>query len=192
MSTISSPGVLILSAPSGAGKTSLAHALVACRGDAEITVSHTTRKQRPGEIDGEHYNFVDQATFKEMIENHEFIEFAQVFDHFYGTSIKAIDKLILNGKHAILDIDWQGARIVREKYPDAVSVFVMPPSIADLKKRLTERKQDSEETISKRMQEASNEMSHKDEFDIIIVNDNFSQALAELGKVVDELGTASM
>ena len=181
------PGILILSAPSGGGKTSLARALVASRDDVEITVSHTTREQRPGETDAVDYHFVSRAKFEEMISADKFIEYAVVFDHFYGTSVEAIESLILNGKHAILDIDWQGARNVRAKFPEAVSVFVMPPSVEALEQRLRMRKQDSEKTISRRMKEAKSQMAHKDEFDVIIVNDEFDRALAELESILDTL-----
>jgi guanylate kinase len=189
MDTISRQGILVLSAPSGGGKTSLARALVAQRDDVEITVSHTTREQRPGEQDGVHYFFVDRPGFETMIEADAFIEYATVFENYYGTSTEAIEKLILNGKHAILDIDWQGARNVRKRYPSAISVFVMPPSVEALEQRLRERKQDSEQVIQRRMEEAANEISHKDEFDVIIVNDDFDNALAQLGQVLDDLGT---
>ena len=165
----------------------MARALVSSRDDVEITVSHTTRNQRPGEEDGVHYHFVDKSTFEIMITEGDFTEYATVFDHYYGTSVKAIEKLIFNSKHAILDIDWQGARNVRKKYPAATSVFVMPPSIEALEQRLQQRKQDSVEVIARRMKDAKNEMSHKDEFDIIIINDHFDTALAELGSVLDGL-----
>ncbi len=184
---MASPGLLILSAPSGGGKTSLARALVARRDDVDITVSHTTRAQRPGEDSGVHYHFIDKPQFEKMIGEDAFIEYATVFDNYYGTSMAAIEKLILNGKHAILDIDWQGARNVRKKYPTATSVFVMPPSIASLEERLKQRKQDSEGTIAKRMNEAKNEMSHKDEFDVIITNDDFDRALLKLESVLNSL-----
>ena len=179
------PVLLILSAPSGGGKTSLARALVAGRDDVGITVSHTTRSPRPGETDGVHYYFVDREAFRRMIEADEFVEYATVYDHFYGTSREAIRALQDAGKHAILDIDWQGARIVRDKFPDALSVFVMPPSRKALENRLRARKQDSEETIARRMREAENQMSHKDEFDVIVINDEFERALAELGRLLD-------
>ena len=181
---MSSPGVLILSAPSGAGKTSLARALVDSHDDAELTVSHTTRQQRPGETDGQHYYFVDKPTFEEMIENDQFIEHAVVFDHYYGTSVKTIEALILNGKHAILDIDWQGARNVRKKFPKARSVFIMPPSLDALEERLRQRRQDSDEIIARRMRDAKNEMSHRDEYDSVIINDDFDMALAELKAIL--------
>lgn len=137
------PGILILSAPSGAGKTSLARALVADRTDAGIVVSHTTREQRPGETNGKDYFFVSRPRFEEMISGNRFIEYATVFDHFYGTSIEAIEELILDGKHAILDIDWQGARNVRKLYPASVSAFIMPPSIEALEQRLKNRKKET-------------------------------------------------
>ena len=184
------PGILILSAPSGGGKTSLARSLVDKRPDSGITVSHTTREQRSGEQDGVDYFFVSRSEFEEMIESDAFIEYATVFDHYYGTSVKAIDHLLLDGRHAILDIDWQGARNVRCRFPEAVSVFVMPPSIEELEKRLRERKRDSEETIARRMQDAENQISHKDEFDVIIVNDDFHRALDELETVLDRLPPA--
>ncbi len=188
--TVSSPGILILSAPSGGGKSSLARALVAARDDAGIAVSHTTRPQRPGEVDGADYHFVDKSAFEKMIANNQFIEFATVFDHCYGTSIAAMEKLILNGRHAILDIDWQGARNIRSKYPLATSVFVMPPSMQALEKRLKQRRQDSEDIIAHRMMKAKNEMSHKDEFHKVILNDGFDRALTELEAVLNGLGPA--
>ena len=181
------PGILILSAPSGGGKTSLAKALVASRNDAGITVSHTTRKRRPGEEDGVHYYFVDKQTFEKMMGQGDFIEYATVFDHYYGTSVKSIKHQISNGRHAILDIDWQGARTVREKFPGAVSVFVMPPSLEALERRLLERGQDGEGVIARRMEDAADQISHKDEFDIIIVNDNFENALTELADILGRL-----
>jgi guanylate kinase len=189
MASILNPGILVLSAPSGGGKTSLARALVARRNDVEITVSHTTREQRPGEEHGVHYYFVGKTDFEAMIEKGDFIETARVFDNYYGTSIKAMEKLISRGKHAILDIDWQGARNVRRKYPEAISVFVMPPSKEALEQRLRERRQDSEEVIARRMRDAANEMSHKDEFDIIITNDDFENTADELEKILEQLGS---
>ena len=189
MASISKPGILVLSAPSGGGKTSLARALVARRNDVEITVTHTTREQRPGEQHGVHYYFVEKIDFETMIEKGEFIEYAQVFDNYYGTSIKALENLISRGKHAILDIDWQGARNVRRKYADAISVFVMPPSMEALEQRLRERRQDSEEVIARRMRDAANEMSHKDEFDIIITNDDFDNTADTLERILEKLGS---
>ncbi len=182
-----SPGVLIVSAPSGAGKTSLTRALVESRQDVGLTVSHTTRPIRPGEESGVHYHFVDHAQFEEMVESGQFVEHAVVFGNRYGTSVQAIEDRLNEGKHAILEIDWQGARNVREAFPRAVSVFVMPPSLEALEQRLRDRGQDSEEVIAHRMQAARSEISHSNEFDKIIVNDDFEQALAQLTAAVDGL-----
>ncbi len=179
------PGILILSAPSGAGKTSLAQALVDSRADAELTISHTTRPQRPGEKNGQHYHFVDEPAFGKMIETNQFIEHATVYGHYYGTSVKSIEALILNDKHAILDIDWQGARNVRHFFQASKSVFIMPPSLDALERRLRERRQDSEEVIARRMGNAQDEMSHRHEYNTIIVNDDFDMALAELQAILD-------
>ena len=181
---MSSPGVLILSAPSGAGKTSLARKLVESRQDVGLAVSHTTRPQRPGEADGVDYHFIDKAKFETMIAAGQFIEHATVFGNHYGTSVTAVETLISRGKHAILDIDWQGARNVRHKFPAARSVFVVPPSLAVLEQRLKLRKQDSDEVIASRMRLAMSEFSHKDEYDYIIVNDQFDQAFAELEAIL--------
>ena len=184
---MATPGVMIVSAPSGAGKTSLTQALVASRDDVGITVSHTTRSQRPGEVDGVHYYFVDQKIFKRMIGEDLFVEYALVFGNYYGTSVNAINDKLRQGKHAILEIDWQGARKVREKFPTALSVFVMPPSLEVLEQRLRDRGQDSDEVIAKRMREAQNEISHNGEYDLIVVNDEFDRALAELDGALSSL-----
>lgn len=174
------PGVFILSAPSGTGKTSLAQALIAARQDVGFTVSHTTRKQRPGEIDGVHYHFVDQASFKQIVNQGLLVEYATVFGNAYGTSMAAINQQLCAGKHAILEIDWQGARAVRQRFAAAVSVFIMPPSLDALEQRLRNRRQDSDAVIARRMQEARNEISHQHEYDHIIVNDDFDSALKQL------------
>ncbi len=182
------PGVLIISAPSGAGKTSLARKLVEKRADTTIAVSHTTRRKRPGERDGVDYYFVDADEFTEMVDNDQFLEHATVFDHRYGTSVAAVEKLVDDGRYAILDIDWQGARNVRRKFPGACSVFVMPPSLEVLEQRLRGRKQDSDEVIARRMRGAMDEMSHKDEFDHILVNDDFDLALEQLETILLGIG----
>ncbi|MGI9311036.1 MAG: guanylate kinase [bacterium] len=175
-----SGGVLILSAPSGAGKTSLARKLVERRPDAALAVSHTTRARRPGETDGVDYHFVGEDEFEEMIAQNRFIEHATVFGNRYGTSAQAVEALISRGRHAILDIDWQGARAVRRRFPAARSVFVMPPSLQALEDRLRARRRDADEVIAARMRAARDEMSHKDEYDHIIFNDRFEDALAAL------------
>jgi len=179
-----SPAVLILSAPSGAGKTSLARRLVAKRPDAALAVSHTTRAQRPGETEAVDYYFVTAAQFEAMIAAGRFIEYATVFGNYYGTSADAIAALISGGKHAILEIDWQGARAVRRQFPDAQSVFVMPPSLDALEQRLRARRQDADAVIAARMRAAQDEMSHAGEYNHIIVNDHFDHALEKLEAVL--------
>ena len=179
------PKILVLSAPSGGGKTSLAKALAGSREDAEIVVSHTTRPARPGEIDGVHYHFVNPAAFEALISEQAFIEYAAVYGNLYGTSLSAVNALMATGKHVILDIDWQGARIVRERYPQAVTVFILPPSIDDLEKRLRERNQDSESVIRTRMTLVKQQLSHQDEFEIILVNEKFDESVAFLNKLLE-------
>ncbi len=175
----------IFSAPSGCGKTSLAQALIASRDDAAIAISHTTRAMRPGEHDAVDYYFTRTQNFEEMIARGEFLEYARVFGNLYGTSIAVAEQLMARGQHVILDIDWQGARQVREHYPDVVSIFIVPPSVETLEQRLRARGQDDEATIARRMQGAKEELAHQDEYDHIIVNDDFDTALAELGEVLN-------
>ncbi|MEJ2106130.1 MAG: guanylate kinase [Acidiferrobacteraceae bacterium] len=170
----------ILSAPSGAGKSSLAKALVESTPDVTVSVSHTTRAPRPGEEDGVHYHFVDRDTFQAMVDRGEFLEHAKVFDNFYGTSQKAVQDELDRGKDVILDIDWQGARNVKARMNKAVGIFILPPSREELQRRLRGRGQDSDEIIARRMRDAISEMSHFDEFDYVIVNDDFDAALGDL------------
>ncbi len=177
--------IYIFSAPSGCGKTSLAQALIDSRDDVAVAISHTTRARRKGEQDGKDYYFVDTETFERMIERDEFLEYAQVFDNLYGTSKATAQALISQGKHVILDIDWQGARQVREQFPKTETVFIVPPSIEALEQRLRARGQDDDETIARRMQGARNELSHQDEYSYRIVNDNFEHALSELNALFD-------
>ncbi|MEJ2329049.1 MAG: guanylate kinase [Gammaproteobacteria bacterium] len=172
--------LFILSAPSGAGKTSLLHALMNDAEGVAVSVSHTTRNQRPGEVDGQHYHFVSVEEFQRMIADDAFIEHAQVFDNFYGTSKAAVQQQLDSGTDVILEIDWQGARQVRRLFPDAVSVFIVPPSVDALRERLSSRGQDSEEIIERRMSDALAELSHYDEYDYIIINDQFEKALLDL------------
>jgi len=180
------PGtLLILSAPSGAGKSSLARALANARDDVAISVSHTTRVPRPGERDGVDYYFVDRNAFQGMVERGEFIEHAEVFGNFYGTSRAAIEADLAAGRHVVLDIDWQGARRVRALFPQAVSVFILPPSREALLERLRGRGQDSEDVIAARMSRARAEMSHAGEFGFVIENDEFEAALGDLQAVLD-------
>lgn len=178
--------ILILSAPSGAGKTSLARALLERRPETTLSVSHTTRPMRPGERDGVDYWFVTPAEFERMARAGEFIEHARVFDNRYGTSYAAVEGPMREGRTVILDIDWQGARSVRGRFADALSVFILPPSREELERRLRGRGQDPEDVIARRMREAEEQIGHYDEYDYVIVNDNFSSALADLEAIVDD------
>lgn len=173
----------IISAPSGAGKTSLVGALLDSMDNIKVSISHTTRPMRPGEEDGKHYHFVSRETFVEMKARGEFLEDADVFGNFYGTSRVWLDEQLSAGIDIILEIDWQGAQQVR-KLTDTVSIFILPPSREELLRRLRGRGQDSEEVIARRSEEARTEMSHWAEFDYIIVNEVFDTALVELQSVI--------
>ena len=176
----------IVSAPSGAGKSSLIKALLAedRSYEAQVSVSHTTRAPRPGEIDGEHYHFVSEAEFKQLIDENAFFEWAEVFGNYYGTSRVTIEQSLAKGVDILLDIDWQGARQVHQVMPNAKGIFILPPSRAELEARLNKRGQDSAEIIAKRMQEAQSEMSHYNEYDYLIVNDDFDIAIQEFSAIV--------
>jgi len=177
-------GILyIFSAPSGAGKTSLVTALIAATDNLMDSVSHTTRAKREGEVGGQHYHFIDVATYNKMVEANDFVEHAQVFDNFYGTSQAAIEAKLAEGIDVILDIDWQGARQVRERM-QATSVFILPPSRPELENRLRDRGTDSDEIIQRRMRDAISEMEHYGEYEYIVVNDDFDTAVAELKAIV--------
>jgi guanylate kinase len=176
--------LFIFSAASGTGKTSLAKALVESSPEFAFSVSHTTRAPRPGEQHGVHYYYVTREEFERMVAAGEFVEHATVFGNSYGTSKQAIADQIQSGKSVILDIDWQGARAIKQWRPEAVSIFILPPSRAALRERLTNRKQDSQEIIDRRMREAVAEMSHYREFDHLVVNDDFEAALADLKAIL--------
>ena len=179
--------LFILSAPSGAGKSSLIKALLAKEADRpmQVSVSHTTRDARPGEVDGEHYHFVSKAEFEKQIYRHAFYEHAEVFGNYYGTSEAAIDEQLAQGIDVFLDIDWQGAQQVRMKKPSVTTIFISPPSKEALEQRLNGRGQDSAEIIQARMAQAKSECSHYKEFDYIIINDNFDQAILDLSTIVN-------
>ncbi|GMQ97142.1 MAG: guanylate kinase [Gammaproteobacteria bacterium] len=180
------PGTLfVVAAPSGAGKTSLVRALTELRPAVAVLVSHTTRLRRPGEEDGINYHFVSHDTFRAMIEAGDFLEYAEVFDHLYGTSKQAVTTLLQQGQDVILEIDWQGAQQVRQIMPECIGIFILPPSRSALVERLKGRGQDSDSVIKRRMRDATNEISHYDEFDYLVVNDDFDQALADLMTIVD-------
>ncbi|CAG0909294.1 unnamed protein product [Cyprideis torosa] len=187
-----SPGTLfIVSAPSGAGKTSLVNALISELDQVAVSVSYTTRAKRPGESHGDDYFFVEVAAFEQRKMQGDFLEHAQVFDNFYGTSRSAIEQQLNTGFDVILEIDWQGAQQVRQTMPDTCSIFILPPSQAVLEQRLNDRGQDSQETISRRMRDARQEMSHYAEYDFVVINDDFKRALIELKSifVADRLQT---
>ncbi|WP_109079421.1 guanylate kinase [Aggregatibacter kilianii] len=177
----------IISAPSGAGKSSLINALLT-RNHAHqmmVSVSHTTRQPRPGELEGIHYYFVSHGEFEHLIEQHAFLEYAKVFGgNYYGTSLFAIEENLAKGIDVFLDIDWQGAQQIREKVPNVKSIFILPPSLQELEKRLIGRGQDSAEVIADRMTKAIDEISHYNEYDYVIVNDNFEQALEDLQAIL--------
>ncbi len=176
--------LFIVSAPSGAGKTSLVRALIAQMPDLELSVSHTTRPMRPGETDGVDYHFVDTDTFRAMVARGEFLEHAQVFDNHYGTARSSVEQQLAAGHDVILEIDWQGAAQVRQRMPESRSVFILPPSLQALEERLRGRGQDPEEVIQRRMRDARNEMSHYHEFDFVVINDVFEEALGQLRCIV--------
>jgi len=173
-----------ISAPSGAGKTSLVKALLARDTSIVVSVSHTTRAMRPGEVDGEDYCFVGCDTFEAMVENKAFLEHAKVFENYYGTSIAWVEKMLSEGGDVILEIDWQGAQQVRELMPDAQGIFILPPSRAALQDRLQGRGQDDDVVIEQRMQAAMSEMSHYVESQWLVVNDDFELALNELHGII--------
>lgn len=182
-----SGNLIVVSAPSGAGKSSLVKALIESTDRLEVAVSHTTRPPRPGEVDGVHYHFVDKSTFEQMIERDEFVEHAQVFDNFYGTAKSSLQEPLRQGRDLILEIDWQGARQIRSQFPDCVSLFIAPPGLDALRQRLQGRGQDDETVIERRMRDARAEMSHVHEFDYLVINDDFDDALAEIHTLVRAL-----
>ena len=176
--------LFILSAPSGAGKSSLINALLERHSDMKVSVSHTTRQPRPGEEDGVHYHFTTPEAFKALIEQDGFLEWAQVFDNYYGTSKQSIEQQLAAGIDVFLDIDWQGARQIREIVGDVRTIFIVPPSKTELEARLNSRGQDSADVIASRMAKAQSETSHFNEYDYLIVNDEFDAALYQLETIV--------
>jgi guanylate kinase len=170
----------VISAPSGAGKTSLVAALLGADPQIEVSVSHTTRAARPGEQDGVNYHFVSHAEFEDIISKEGFLEHAKVFDNYYGTSQDWLRQRMDAGQDVILEIDWQGAQQVRQLMPETNSIFILPPSKAALRSRLQGRGQDSDEVIERRMADAESESSHFNEFDYLVFNDQFDDALADL------------
>ena len=178
-----------ISAPSGAGKTRLVKALLERRGNSvAVSVSHSTRPIRPGEVDGAAYHFVSLAEFEQMVADDEFLENARVFDNCYGTARSSVESLLTGGKHVILEIDWQGARQVKEKLPDTIGIFILPPSREQLEQRLRARGTDDETVIARRMRDADREMSHFHDAEYLVINDNFEQALFDLEAIIHSQG----
>ena len=176
--------LFIIAAPSGCGKTSLVEALIKNEKNLYVSVSHTTRPPRPDEINGINYYFVSIDEFEEMIKNNAFVEHAMVFDNHYGSSAKLIKEKLDEGIDVILEIDWQGARQVKINMPNAISIFILPPSKEALLGRLQQRAQDNDATINKRMSDAKNQMQHFNEFDYLIINDDFNSALNDLNLII--------
>jgi guanylate kinase len=176
--------LFIITAASGAGKTSLVRALLQQDAQIQLSVSYTTRQPRVGEVNGEHYHFVDEASFLKMLDENDFLESAHVHGARYGTSKTCVNEVLAAGQDLILEIDWQGAAQVRQFYPEAISIFILPPSMQELESRLRGRGQDSDEVIAKRLAAAKDEMSHVGEFDYVTINDKFEVALEDLNAIV--------
>jgi guanylate kinase len=180
--------LFVISAPSGAGKTSLVKALLTSEPQLRLSISHTTRTRRPTEIDGREYHFVSKPQFAQLASHGEFLEHAQVFDNNYGTVRAFVERELARGHDVLLEIDWQGARQVRRAMPDCVSIFILPPARAALAERLARRATDTPEVIGRRLKDAAGDMSHYGEFDYLVVNDNFDKAVGELKRIVEGKG----
>ena len=179
----------VVAAPSGAGKTSLVKALMEREPRIQFSVSYTTRKPRPNEIPGRDYHFVSAERFQEMIANDEFLEHARVFDNCYGTGVRTVQEALSNGEELLLEIDWQGARQVRARIPEACSIFILPPSRQALELRLKGRSTDSDEVIQRRLRDAAEDLGHWTEFDYVVINDRFEQAIEDLQAIVENRGS---
>ena len=179
----------VIAAPSGAGKTSLVKALMEREPRIQFSVSYTTRKPRPNEIPGRDYHFVSAERFREMVANDEFLEHARVFDNCYGTGVRTVQEALSNGEELLLEIDWQGARQVRERLPEACSIFILPPSRDALALRLQGRSTDSDEVIQRRLRDAAQDLGHWTEFDYVVINDRFEQAIEDLQAIVEDRGS---
>jgi guanylate kinase len=188
MNSAESGRLYVIAAPSGAGKTSLVKALMEREPRLRFSVSYTTRKPRTNEIDGRDYHFITPARFQEMVERGEFLEHAQVYDNFYGTGVEAVRGALAAGGLVLLEIDWQGARQVRERLPEARTIFILPPTRRTLEERLRARSTDSEAVIQRRLQDARRDIGHFTEFDYVVINDRFEQAVEDLHAIVRERG----
>ena len=176
--------LFVIAAPSGAGKTTLAHALVTRDPELRFSVSYTTRPQRSNEADGVDYIFVDTEKFEALRAENELLESATVFDNLYGTSRKQVEQLLSDGHHVVLDIDWQGARQVRDSMPECATIFVLPPSLTELERRLRDRRTDSEAVIKRRLRDATGDMARWEEFDYVVINDELDQAVRDLEAIL--------
>ncbi len=179
-----------MAAPSGAGKTSLVKALMVREPSIRFSVSYTTRRPRADEVEGRDYHFVTPARFQEMIAGNEFLEYAQVYDNYYGTGLAAVQTALAQGQLLLLEIDWQGARQVRSRLPAARSIFILPPTRRALEERLKARSTDSALVIERRLRDAAHDLTHWSEFDYVVINDKFEQAVADLQEIVHERGAA--
>jgi len=176
--------LFVIAAPSGAGKTTLAHALVTRDPELRFSVSYTTRPQRSNEADGVDYIFVDTEKFEALRAENELLESATVFDNLYGTSRKQVEQLLSDGHHVVLDIDWQGARQVRDSMPECATIFVLPPSLTELERRLRDRRTDSEAVIQRRLRDATSDMARWDEFDYVVINDELDRAVTDFEAIL--------
>jgi guanylate kinase len=177
--------LFVVAAPSGAGKTSLVKALLERKPELRLSISHTTRSKRPTEEHGREYFFVNIPQFEDMVAQGQFLEHARVFDNFYGTGREPVEAQLVRGRDVVLEIDWQGARQVRAALPEAVTIFILPPSRKALEERLRNRRTDSNEVIARRLRDAAGDMSHWAEFDYVVVNDDFNRAVADLARIVE-------
>jgi guanylate kinase len=182
--------LFVIAAPSGAGKTSLVKALLERKPQLHVSISYTTRKIRPTEEDGREYHFISVTEFQQLVAQGQFLEYAQVFDNFYGTGRRPVETELARGNDVVLEIDWQGAQQVRRSMPECVSVFILPPSRESLEQRLRNRRTDSEEVIARRLRDAVGDMSHWDEFNYVVVNDDFDRAAGDLASIVEGRGSA--
>jgi len=183
--------LFVFAAPSGAGKTTLVHAVVTKRPELRFSISYTTRKPRRNEADGVDYLFVTEDEFMRLRDQGEMLEYAKVFDNYYATSRSQVEKHLADNRNVILEIDWQGAQQVRKSMPECITIFILPPSVEELERRLRDRRTDSTEVIERRLRDALSDMSHWTEFDHVIINDDLNQAIADLEDVLDGKGNAS-
>ena len=183
--------LFVMAAPSGAGKTTLVHAIVTRHPELRFSISYTTRKPRRNEADGVDYLFVTRKEFMRLRDEGELLEYASVFDNLYATSRSQVERHLADNRNVVLEIDWQGARQVRQSMPDCVTVFILPPSVEELERRLRDRRTDSPEVIERRLRDALSDMSHWDEFDYVIINDDLNQAVSDLEDVLAGNGDAS-